>query len=152
MQDICWPQGPLPPRLSASELRAAGRTFKKFTSVIDGGSPRQFSYLTDLALECLGWLYWLWEAFGCTHDSVASLLFRMLPKPDGGRRPILHFRSGFRLWSRWAQRRVRNWARVHLTDACLNNGQGRAPGDMAWRYGVRADLAQARGQCAASKS
>ena len=73
-------------------------------------------------------------------------MVRLLPKPDGCRRPILHYRSGFRLWPRCAQRRVRSWAKKALPDAELNNSQGRSPGDMVWRYATRADLAQANNQ------
>ena len=61
------------------------------------------------------------------------LLVSLIPKPDGDRRPILFFRSGFRVWARWAQGRVRKWAREALTGAALNNLEGRRPGDCVWR-------------------
>ena len=47
------------------------------------------------------------------------------------------------------ERRVREWAKTSIPDACLNNNRGRAPGDMAWRYMVRSDIHVDHGGCCA---
>ena len=36
---------------------------------------------------------------------------------------------------------VRKWAKLNASDPCINNGAGRAPGDMVWRNLVRGDIA-----------
>merc|ERR1712085_184583 len=110
---------------------------------VDGWHPRQFAYLSDQALTGLSYLFGLYEWQGMRPSVQSDLLVCLIPKPDGDRRPILHFRSAFRLWSRTAQCRVRRWAKQHAGDAFLNNSAGRAPGDSVWRHMVRADLAVA---------
>ena len=132
-----------PPR--HGELRGIARSFKLRTTKVDGWHPRQFAALSDGALDALGYLFALYENTGHWYNEQTDLLVCLIPKPDGDRRPILHFRSTFRLWSRWAQKRVRKWATTAIPDASLNNGKGRAPGDMAWRYTVRGDLKTDKG-------
>ena len=47
-----WEQVQLLPRPDIAFVRTTCRKFKKFTSVVDGLSPRQVSYLSETALEC----------------------------------------------------------------------------------------------------
>ena len=142
--DNFWENHPCPkPELMTAEfIRKVSNTFKLRTTKIDGWHPRQYASLSDEALSALGYIFGLCEHMGLWPTEQSNLLVCLIPKPDGDRRPILHFRSGFRLWSRCAQRRVRDWAASAITDAELNNNAGRAPGDMVWRYAVRASTAR----------
>ena len=68
------------------------------------------------------------------------------PSPDGKgfareKRPILLYRSLFRVWARIRQAIVRAWQTKHMPDAFLANLAGRQPGDAVWRATVRSCIA-----------
>ena len=133
------------PLLTPDTLRDCSKSFKRPTTKVDGWHPRQYQHLSDIALRCLALLFRAYEARGewCSHQ--CSLLVCLIPKPNGDRRPILHFRSGYRVWARARQAQVREWATTHVPDPAINNAAGRAPGDAVWRSLVRADLKAADG-------
>ena len=112
---------------------------------MDGWHPRQCAFLSHSALEALGWLFALYEYHGQWNPEQANLLVNLLPKPDGDQRPIL-FRSGFRVWTRLTQGRVKQWAHQYMPDSFINNAAGRRPGDAVWRSLVRSDLELAAGR------
>ena len=64
---------------------------------------------------------------------------RLIPKDAGGLRPILIFRTLYRLWARARVDGCRKWAGDWLTDPCWNNFGGRRPGDAVWRQLVQAE-------------
>ena len=91
----------------ASVLRAVSRSYKEHTTKVDGWHPRQYSQLSDAALNSLGILFALYQRRGKWAKDQSDLLVRLIPKGDGDRRPILHFRSGYRLWARLQRRSVK---------------------------------------------
>jgi len=88
------------PPISVKQLRGVAKSFKQNTTHVDGWHPRQFADLSDGALETLTALIHACEASGQWPMVPQSLHVSKLPKLDGDRRPILQFRSAFRLWSR----------------------------------------------------
>ncbi len=60
----------------------------------------------------------------------------LIPKSDGGLRPIALFRTAYRIYAKAHARRVRDWA-SRLPDAQCNNSKGRWVGDSTWRAQIR---------------
>ena len=112
-QDVTFPQ---PTLKTITQLRETAKSFKNKTTKVDGWHPKQFGYLSDKALTTLSILFGLYEKTGIWAEHQQDLLVCLIPKPDGDRRPILHFRSAFRLWSRCSQDAVRKWAKVNAND------------------------------------
>ena len=133
------------PTATVDELRATSLTFKPTTTKVDGWHPRQFAGLSDDALATLADLFWAYEAHGLWTTQQSDLIVTLLAKATGGKRPILFFRSAYRLWGRWAQARVKTWAVDALQHYALNNQAGRRPGDAIWRNQVRAQMAEDTG-------
>ena len=123
------PQDRRPTVASATTLRKVALSFKRQTCKVDGWHPRQFGHLSDAALGCLGLLFAHAEWACRWFTEQESLLVRLIPKANGDLRPILLFRSVFRLWSRTARARVASWAKRVLTHPALNNCSGRRCGD-----------------------
>jgi hypothetical protein len=96
------------PVFGASIIRAVSRSYKEHTTKVDGWHPRQYSQLSDAALNSLGILFAIYQRRGKWAKNQSDLLVRLIPKGDGDRRPILHFRSGYRLWARMQRRSVKN--------------------------------------------
>ena len=105
------------PPLDAATLRAAALEFSQRTSqTFDGIHPRQFSFLSDDALNCLGMLLTACESLGEWPESTRALTVTLFQKAKGGTRPIAIFPAIHRLWTR-ARRAVADaweckWART----------------------------------------
>ena len=93
------PAPPAPLQLGA--LRAATRTFPPGTGIgADGIAPRAIGRLSDEVLLDLCVLYAAIELCGSWPDLVNLVLIVLLPKPDGGLRPIGLFPTFIRVWMR----------------------------------------------------
>ena len=79
--------------LNSDLVRAAARCFKATTSHVCGLHPCNVAHLSPGALKHLVQLFRLWELAGDQEGCESVLVFRLLAKPTGGRRPICLFRS-----------------------------------------------------------
>ena len=129
---VFGPIEPLP-KLREQELADAARSFKVFTSNVDGWHPRHVAILSPEAREALADVFYAQEAQGDVVTPQRSLQARLLKKPDGGRRPIGLFRGLFRVWSRARRWMTRRWQVRHAGDAVLNMAPHRHVGDGTWR-------------------
>ena len=128
--------------LSAAEIRAAAKSFKLRTTAVEGWHPRHFAALPDESLTGLGLLWHLFEVAVWWPDSEAELLAKLIPKPKGGLRPIMWFRSCYRVFARARRSKVQEWFRPWAADRPeVNMAPGRHTTDAIWRAMVRQDLA-----------
>ncbi len=95
--------------LSIDEFRSAARTFKASTSAVGGWHPRQLGQLSDELTGLLVRLVWVSEVSGVWPEQEAEVLVKMLPKAAGGHRPIMLFRSLFRVVGKARARQVKAW-------------------------------------------
>ena len=126
--DIDWRSLALPQLhpIEAAGLRKASASFPAFTAVVDGWHPRHFSLLSDACLMALAGILEMIEGLGEFPRVTQDMLVALLPKDDGGLRPIGLYRALFRLWARmrrseWKSRRrdpsVRIWS-WKVCDGC----------------------------------
>ena len=129
---------PVGPPASPDELRAAARTFSARTAAPDGCSPRHFALLGDEGAAAMAALFRLGEIFGVHAVALEQLCIRLIPKRNGGFRPICLFRSVARLHFRLLADRVRVWERAGpASGPAFNNSPGRRILDATWRECVR---------------
>ena len=122
---------PPAPLIGEFILRAA-LSFPAHTGLgADNASPRAFARLSVAALHALARLFMLLEAVG-TWPSILRLVFIvLLPKPDGGRRPIGLFNSVMRIWMRTRSSLARQWEAMHARP-CLYGGTNMGAQRAAW--------------------
>ena len=140
---------PLPP-LIAQMLRACASTFKKHTGV--GGDsihPRTFGWLTDEALSGVADLLSAVESTGLWPRQIAIILIALIPKPEGGKRPVGILRGLVRLWERVRRPIVELW-RVGVARSYNWAAKGRSPQDAACMQAFKAEAAAAKGLSAAA--
>ncbi len=87
------PQVPVPKLVDIEHLRHVSSSFKTQTCCIDGLHPRHISGLTDTALTGLAHMFRCFEALGQGPKSEQAVLTALIPKTDGGLRPIALFLS-----------------------------------------------------------
>ena len=127
----------LAPELTVQELRRASLSFKTGTTKVDGWHPRQFGHLSEPALEGLCFLFRLYEAATVWSSKQSSLLVRLIDKTDGDLRPILWFRSAYRVYCRARSWEVKSWKKKRLKGTLFNNLNGQNIGDEIWRDAVK---------------
>ena len=88
------------PRVNEAQLAAAALSFADSTSMVDGLHPRQVAFISHQGLIALSWMFYILECLGDFPGHMATLLIRLLPKPQGGVRPIGLYSSLFRVWTR----------------------------------------------------
>ena len=105
---------PLASPLLEEGIRMAARSFPANTGLgADNVAARAIARLSSPAIIALIALFLCFEAAGDWCMAVNLVLIVLLPKPDGGRRPIGLFPTIIRIWMRariWA---AREWERLH---------------------------------------
>ena len=130
-----------PPILHVQSLRAAARSFPARTGLgADHISPRALDRLSDETLSGLCQLYAAIEVLGDWPLLANLLLIVLLPKPDGGRRPIGLFPTFIRVWMRARADLTRTWEAAHALP-CLYGGAGMGAQRAAWQVSYRAEVA-----------
>jgi hypothetical protein len=81
------PLGDLPP-ITAADVEAAARSFRQGTTHIEGWRPRFFATFSSQVQEALAGLLMVAEDFGNYPEAIRQVLTVLIPKPDGGMRPI----------------------------------------------------------------
>ena len=136
----------LPPRLTRTDVAAASRRFGAKTMAVDGLHPREVQWLSETMLDETAWLLRAFKVHGLLgghgrHD----LVVRLIPKPSGGSRPVILFRTLFRVWGKARACSLQQWAATALAHPPSNNFSGRRPGDGVWRSLMQAEAAEEGG-------
>ena len=128
---------PLP---TADELRGLLRSYRWRTAVgADHWQPRSLELLPDSALSSLMELCRFMLLTGCIPKQFALLLVVLIPKPEGGERPIGIFPSVLRIvdrWFRWQYGAA--WIRQNASSAFYGT-RGQTVEDAVWRQGLLAE-------------
>ena len=113
------------PLLGCSDLKKAAMTFPVGTGRgVDNVSPRAFARLSDELLDQLASILAWAERIGGWPAVCRFIMVVLLPKPDGGRRPIGLFHSLVRLWGRARSLLARRWEAADGM-GCLYGGAGK---------------------------
>ncbi len=143
LPQVVWPDdlGPLPPPLQLVSLRRALASFPCATGLgWDDLHPRALLRLPDVLLAALLRILSACECQGEWPRAVAFVVIALLPKPDGGRRPIGLFPWMPRIWMRLRREVAREWERIH-DRSYLYAGVGKGADVAAWKQAARAELA-----------
>ena len=132
-------------------IKQAAVTFPPGTGLgADNVSPRALLRLSEAALTALGFIYQAIERVGSWTEAIQLVLIVLLPKNDGGLRPIGLFPTLIRVWMRARLYLTRAWETMHQIPEIYGGpsmGAFRASwneGFMAeFAAGVRADFLQA---------
>ncbi len=145
-----WPVREALPRLTPNELRDASRLFRRRTAeTFDGFHCRQYSLLSDEALETLAVVLETCELIGRMPSRLNLVTTPLLEKPKGGYRPIAVYTSLYRLWAKARAPVARAWEEAH-TRAYLSAARGNGPTDTTWRQAVRQESSVSGGGSAAT--
>ena len=106
---------------------------------IDGISPRAIANWTDDELQILADVLNCCEREG-VWPSDDDVLIVLLPKPDGGRRPIGIFPAYVRIWAR-ARSHVAGGRELEFRRDDLYGGKGMGAHRAAWKEGLLAEVA-----------
>ena len=130
-----------PPALAGALLREAAATFPTATGVgSDNIGPRACTRLSDGALGALAVILMACERVGCWPHGIWVVLIVLLPKPDGGLRPIGLFPTVVRIWMRARSRIAQAWEAAHASPL-LFGGKGMGAQRAAWVAAFQAEAA-----------
>jgi hypothetical protein len=129
----------LPKHIPEQHIRVAARSFREATSSIDLMHPRHINGLSGRALGCLSSFFRCFEATATWPKQERCVITTLIPKTDGGLRPIALFRTVYRVYSKIRAFEVKQWANGQQGYQ-FNNAQGRWVGDSTWRNQVKAAL------------
>ena len=140
---VQWPEdlGPPPPPLMLVPLKRALATFPAATGLgWDDLHPRALLRLPDSLLMALLRILTACERLGRWPVAVAVVVIALLPKPDGGRRPIGLFPLLPRIWMKVRRDIATEWERLNER-TYLYAGVGKGASVAAWKQAARAELA-----------
>ena len=128
------------PRLNVQDVRAAAKSLPVNTGVgIDNEAPRAIDRLSDNAIEARIDVFQACEGEGVWGDYNTNVLTVLLPKPDGGVRPIGLLPTFIRIWSRDRMREARKWE-ADSANPCLFGGKDMGAQKAAWLASFRAEV------------
>ena len=138
-RDEDWTPPPVPCGLgySIGQVRAACLSFSVHTCSVDGLHPRAIALLSDGMIDGLGKLCRGVEMTGQWPGPWNGLLVKQIPKPSGGFRPILLFRSLIRVYGKLGLAEVRQWEQRMADSGVFNHSPKRKILDGAYRQMVR---------------
>ena len=127
--------------LYAHTIRRAALTFPIATGVgCDNIAPRAIARLSDETLDALGRLLLACEIVGEWGAIVELVLIVLLPKPDGGRRPIGLFPTIIRVWMR-ARSDLAKSFEASTYRPSIFGGAGMGSQRAAWQVAFQAEAA-----------
>ena len=119
----------------------AARSFPVGTGVgVDNVSPRALDRLSDEAIAALIEVLHACERTGDWGECNALVMTVLLPKADGGVRPIGLLPTTVRIWMRARVGVARQWEEKNA-DPCLFGGKGMGAQKAAWLAAYRAEVA-----------
>ncbi len=102
--------------------------FRVGTSNVEGVPKRHAGLVGEDAQEILARLCNLFAGGGCFPRLMEAVLARLLAKKDGGSRPIMLFRSMFRVHSKPSKKHGTVWELEEASGDIFNNSPGRGIG------------------------
>ena len=130
------------PDISAHVIRQACATFR------DGAGlgwnrlhPKALDRLPGAMLDELGRLLGPAEDAGSWEEAVGIVITALIPKGDGGWRPIGLMPTIIRVWARVRGRTVREWEDTQER-SYLFGGRGKGAQIAAWKFAARAEAAR----------
>ena len=132
---------PTLPPLRVHDLRTAALSFPAGTGLgADNIAPRALARLSDEALKGLCAILMAAELLGRWPAMALMVLIVLLPKPDGGRRPIGLFPVIVRVWARARSHIARQWEADNPRPG-LYGGPAMGAQKAAWQAGFHAEAA-----------
>ncbi len=129
------------PRPTVGQLRCALKSFSSGTALgWEALHPRALLGLSDQRLEELIDLLMSAERSGAWPEGTGTVLIVLLPKPDGGWRPIGLFPTIIRVWMKLRRQLAQGWEEQHSRDF-LFAGRGKGAHVAAWQHAQRAEQA-----------
>jgi hypothetical protein len=123
--------------LTSAAIRQVARTFRKGTAQTDGWKLGHLAALSDAMLDLLGLFFVLAEQVGQYPCTARYVITTLIPKADGGLRPISLFSAVYRLHSRCCSGLLRHWAQTAGKHAMINMASGRHTNDGVYRLLMR---------------
>lgn len=146
-QEPPWPPGPgpPPPAFTLADLKSALATFSPGAGLgWDDLHPRALLRLSDATLQRLVDGIQRCEAEGRWPTSAGLVIVVLLPKPDGGFRPIGLLPLIPRVWMKLRRDAARRWEAANARPY-LYAGAAKGATVAAWKQAARAELTQALG-------
>ena len=127
--------------LTANDIREVARSFPVSTCLgADNIAPRALLMLPEARLHELARLLNKCEEQGRWPEACELVLIVLLPKPDGGRRPIGLFPTTIRVWMRARAQSLREWEARNQHPG-LFGSKGMSATRASWAAAVRAEVA-----------
>ena len=143
-----WPKemGIQPPPLALPALKDVCSTFPADVGLgWDKLHPRALLRCSDCVLLLLIQVFLMAESVGTWFPQVGVVLVVLIPKHDGGRRPIGLFPGLVRIWMRARMPILQKWVQQHERPY-FYGGPARGADVAAWRQAYLAELAKAKRQ------
>jgi len=140
-----WPEqlGALLPTPTVDDLIGACCTFPAGTGMgWDGLHPRALARLPEAVLHALMCLLLTAESIGHWPAAIGPVLIALLPKTDGGLRPIGLFPTPVRVWMRLRLDVAQEWMRQHERPFFFA-GATKGATVATWKQAARAEVAAA---------
>ena len=135
------------PDPTIDELRHVGRTYSAFTSLgRDDLPPRHVCSASDDCLRTFIALIRAMFRLACVPTSLALLIIVLLPKPDGGNRPIGIFATCIRIIARWSRWKFASRWELGNPRQYWFGESGKACDLCVWRQSMRAEYAVETGR------
>jgi ribonuclease HI len=137
-------------RFTPAKIAHAASTFAFGTSCLDGIPIKCISLCTTSLLEALSLLYHISMFFAYYPPDMGSMVVKLIDKKDATFRPIVLFRSLYRLHGRLLAESTREWERHALANTPFANNQGRETLDSTFRCWVRQAIQLTTGSAASA--
>ena len=130
-----------PSPITGEMIREAALSFPIDTGLgADNLAPRAIARLSMKKLDALARLFMECEARGDWDKAVELVLIVLLPKTDGGKRPIGLFPTPCRIWMRIRSTEAKRWERANASDS-IYAGPSMGAQRAAWQIAFQAEAA-----------
>ena len=141
-EQIKPPEDQHPGDITATMLRHACLTFPIHTGLgADALQPRAILRLSDEGIEALARILTAIERTGEWPWFTQLVMTVLIPKSDGGLRPIGLFPTLYRVWMRCRRPTIKEWRKKHAR-AYRYGGAGRGAQRAAWLHAAKAEMAK----------
>ena len=128
--------------INAHSIREAAATFADGVGLgWERLHPKALCRLPDAMLDEMGEVMMAAEGAGSWGEAVGVVITALIPKGDGGWRPIGLLPTIVRLWARVRGRIVKEWEAAN-DRAYLFGGRGKGAQVAAWKFAARAEAAR----------
>ena len=139
-----WPEvlGARLPPITVATFREACNTFRNAVGLgWDKMHPKALARCSDFAIRCIICMLAMAEKLGRWPESIGVILVVLIPKSDGGRRPIGLFPTLIRVWMKTRLAIAQEWVAANEREY-LYAGPGKGAEVAAWKQGMLAEAAK----------